>query len=512
MHYRKLPGIILILCFLFTINNVGYCQKKQDHKVDSTSHYDTTRPANKTNKPIADTTSNQPLNQPTLQPDTSKLSQQTNQPTITQPDNKQNDLRTNQPTTNQPVTPVNPPGREVGPLDSTTSDGLLILARKAAFDEKNYPKAKNYLHRALALSPDYADLLIFLGRIHAWTGQYDSAKINLDRALKLKPDYEDAAVAYADLEYWNDHYKNALSIINQALIYHPDSHDLLMRKAKVYRAMKDYKNAMKAVNEALKNSPNSIEAKELKKKIEEEGVMNAISFSYDFSYFDRQYNAPWHIFSLDYSRKTPIGSVIGRFNFANRFNTNGTQIEFDAYPKISKSFYAYLNVGWGLTETVFPRFRAGFSLYANLPAGFEGELGLRYLKFTNDVLIYTAYIGKYYRNWLFGEKFYFVPSDYSATISASITLSATYYIGGESRDNIIGGYVGFGVSPDDRGINVIQLEGVQRLSSFKVGTFYKKKFARFWVLSLSQGFVRTEYLPGVRGNEYQFGMGFLRRF
>ncbi|MEN9299759.1 MAG: YaiO family outer rane beta-barrel protein, partial [Bacteroidota bacterium] len=48
-------------------------------------------------------------------------------------------------------------------IDTTNSDGLLKAARKAAFDENNYPQAKIYLYKAIAKSPNYSDLRIFLG-------------------------------------------------------------------------------------------------------------------------------------------------------------------------------------------------------------------------------------------------------------------------------------------------------------------------------------------------------------
>ena len=467
------------------------------------------------NPPLNSQNTNAPVTQPVSKQENTQASPYTNAP-VNQPSVSTSNTQSNN---YQPIIPsnnVNSPratARQIGPVDSTTSDGLLQLARGAAFDQKNYPKAQAYLYRALAISPDYPDVLIFLGRTYAWTGDYNNAKINLDHAFKVSPSYEDAAIAYSDLEYWNNHYSSALSIVNQGLLYHPNSEDLLIRKAKIYRAMKDYPRARAANNQALKVNPNNLEARGLKESIDLEGVKNSIALSYDFSYFDHQFDAPWHLVALEYGRVTPLGKIIGRFSVANRFGITGTQFEIDAYPHISKTFYAYMNVGWGFTDIVFPRFRAGFSLYANLPAGFEAELGFRYLKFTGTpVWIYTAGLGKYYKNWLFGEKTYLVPSDYSSTVSASFTFTATYYIGGESYDNVIGGYIGFGISPDDR-INVLLYNtDVVRESSFKLGVFYKKKFAKYWVLSLSQGIVRQEYLPGVSGMEYQFGIGLLKRF
>jgi YaiO family outer membrane protein len=37
---------------------------------------------------------------------------------------------------------------------------------------------------------------------------------------------------------------------------------------------------------------------------------------------------------LSYGRQTKYGVIIGKVNFNRRFNENGTQIEFDLYPKL----------------------------------------------------------------------------------------------------------------------------------------------------------------------------------
>ena len=409
---------------------------------------------------------------------------------------------------------TNTKGTSTANLDTSSSDDLLILARKAVFDEKNYEKGKGFLYRALKISPTYADVQIFLGRIYTWTNNYDSAKYFFDSALRLKPDYEDAIDAYSDLEYWRDHYHVALGIVESGLRFHPESQDLLYRKAKILTALKEYNNASMIVSELLRINPKNLDALSLRDNIKVLSVKNSLSVGYDFSYFTKQFGNPWHLVGIEYGRVTDLGKIVTRVNLANRFTTNGAQFEVDAYPHISKIFYAYMSLGVPLTNVgIFPNFRAGFSIYANLPASFEAELGFRYLKFSgNPILIYTAYVGKYYKNWLFSERIYLVPSDFSQTISASFTASASYYIGGSSSDDVIGGSIGYGVSPDDRANNIILGTDIQRLGSYKAGVFYKKKISKFDVFNISQGIVGSEYFPGLHGIEVQFGVGITHRF
>lgn len=52
--------------------------------------------------------------------------------------------------------------------NSLSSDELFSNARNAAFEDKNYEKAKKLAFEALEKSPRYADVDIFLGRIYSW--------------------------------------------------------------------------------------------------------------------------------------------------------------------------------------------------------------------------------------------------------------------------------------------------------------------------------------------------------
>lgn len=391
--------------------------------------------------------------------------------------------------------------------DTATSDGLFQAARHAAFENKDYALAKRYCIRALDLSPEYADVRVFLGRLYTWDKQPDSARACFDRILKDEPDYEDAAIAYTDLEYWNDNNAAALERANAGLTYHPASADLLLRKAKVLAAMRRYGEAGNIVDTLLKKNKKSPEALALGNRIRDERSLNRIGISYDYVHFDRQFDHPWHLASFDYGRRTGIGTVIGRVNYANRFRNSGVQFEVDAYPRISKTFYLYVNAGYSNNVGVFPKWRAGLSVYANLPRSFEAELGIRHLYFTTTTNIYTAYIGKYYSSFLFGARAYFVPSKTSKS-SASYNLLGRYYFG--SADDFIGLNLGTGISPDERYLNP-QLNAAYPLKTYKATLDLRHAF-QLNIVSLSASLINQEYMPDTRGNQIQAGIGYIRRF
>ncbi|HZW71100.1 MAG TPA: tetratricopeptide repeat protein, partial [Hanamia sp.] len=160
--------------------------------------------------------------------------------------------------------------------NALSSHELFADARKSAFENKNYQKAKELAFEALKKSPGYADVDIFLGRIYSWDHQYDSARMHFTKVLNANPN-EDASVAYADLEYWNDNYRNSLDICNNALLNFPNSEELLLRKAKNLKALKNFSEAAEITRQVLKMNSNNQQARALAVSIKEQLLKNKIS-------------------------------------------------------------------------------------------------------------------------------------------------------------------------------------------------------------------------------------------
>lgn len=391
--------------------------------------------------------------------------------------------------------------------DNFSSDEFFQQARSAAFDQKNYTLAIELCRKALNKSPNYADILIFLGRIYTWTDKIDSARTEFDQVLHQYPDDEDASSAYADLEYWNNHPEKTLSICESGLKFHPDSKVLLLKKAKALIELKRPEEANTVINSLLKKDPKNAAARSISDKIKDQSSKNKLGISYDFIGFDKQFDNPWHLASISYSRSTAIGSVIGRFNYANRFTTGAVQFEADAYPRISKTFYSYVSGGISNKSGVFPQYRAGFSLYANLPKSFEAEAGFRYLYFSSATWIYTGSIGKYFKNYWFNFRTYLTPGNNN--ISQSYSFTTRYYFGG--AEDYLSFSLGTGISPDDRSNN-IQLGNVYKLKSNGISAGYNKTIKNLNTISITGSWTHQEYLQNTFGNQFNFGVSYQQRF
>ena len=389
-----------------------------------------------------------------------------------------------------------------------TADSLFTAARKKAFDEKNYPAAIALSKIALIKSPDYADIRIFLGRLYTWSKKPDSARIEFITIITKQPTYEDAYIAYGNLEFWNNDTQKAIAIVNDGLKNIPNAEALLLLKARFLTDINDWQSAETIINQIIKNNPKQTAARALATRIRQNSARNKVGINYDYIYFDKQFDDPWQLVSVDYGRQTSIGSVIGRVNYANRFNGNGLQFEIDSYPRLSNTFQAYLNAGYSADVGIFPQYRAGFSLYANLPSSFELEAGFRFLRFTDNTWIYTASLGKYYKNFWFNFRTFLSPS--TDALSQSFSLNTRYYFGG--ADDYLSLGLSTGLSPDEQRNNILVNTSNYKLKSNGLTLGYQKSFKIFNVMSFRASIENQEYFKDTKGNQLNISLGYIRRF
>jgi YaiO family outer membrane protein len=389
-----------------------------------------------------------------------------------------------------------------------SADDIYKEARSAAFENKDYVKAISLSQQALAKNPGYSEIRVFLGRLYTWSDKPDSARTVFKAVIAETPNFVDAYFALGNLEYWNDNNIKALEVVDNGLLKDPSSEDLLLLKAKILNSEKKWAEADEVLSRVLKKNGSNTEARALSMRIKDNSALNKVGIGYNFVYFDKQFDQPWHLAYLDYSRQTKLGSITGRFNYANRFNNNGTQFEIDAYPRISSNLQAYVNLGYGSKAGVFARYRAGASLFASLPLSFEAEAGFRFLRFSDNVWIYTASVGKYYKNFWFNFRTYLTPSNES--VSQSFSLTTRYYFGG--ADDYLSLALGTGVSPDDQRNNVLIDAQRYKLKSNNISLSYRKSIQRLNIVSIKVGLDNQEYLRDTKGNQLDIGLGYIRRF
>ena len=154
----------------------------------------------------------------------------------------------------------------------------------------------------------------------------------------------------------------------------------------------------------------------------------------------------WRLASVALWRRSSAGTFIARVNYANRFATDGLQVEADAYPRLSDKVYLYLNAGYS-DATVFPAWRFGAEAFTALPGAWEASAGVRQLRFNGvPVTMLTGAVGKYVGNYWFSLRPYVRNRD--GTTSATTTFQARRYF--EDGDHWMGASVTYGGSPTER--------------------------------------------------------------
>lgn len=392
------------------------------------------------------------------------------------------------------------------------SDELFKQARQAAFDRKDYPLAITLCQQALKKSPDYAEIRTFMGRLYTWSNQLPAARQQFTLVLAKDSTNKDALSAATDLEFWNNRPSQALVYCATALRHYPADSDLLLKKARILNDLKLTTEAYTVVAGLLQAEPANADARALADQLKWASSKNMLTVSYNYLYFDDNYNDalhknPWSLASIAYGRSTRMGSVTGRLNYANRFGKTGWQGELDAYPHWSKTFYSYLNIGVSGSEPVFPRFRAGFSLYANLPKSFEAEAGFRYLQFTDDTWIYTVSVSKYVNSLWFNLRTYLVPGN--RDISQTYIGTVRYYYG--TTDDFIALSGGTGISPDEAR-NALLGQDIRKLASQRASIEFRKRFLSRFTPSVVLSWFGEEQSTRPRGNQWGIDLVLRQQF
>ncbi|MEF8817003.1 MAG: YaiO family outer membrane beta-barrel protein [Salinibacter sp.] len=353
-------------------------------------------------------------------------------------------------------------GLATGPGSSArgqSADSLFEAARAEAFGAGDYERARALAYDALAQSPNYHGIRVFVARTLAWEGRRDSARTELTYVLERAPDHYEALKAIIDVESWSGRPYVALNHANAALGHYPDDAYFMEKRAGLLRWLNRPDAAVAQLNALLAADPSRESARATLRQLRYEQLKYTASLSYRQDTF-RGGRTPWRFGVATLGRKTPIGSVIGRVRYANRFSSNGLQFEVDAYPSLANGLYAYVSVG-ASASSIFPGFRWGASLYKSLPRSFSVELGARYLNFGgSETVIYTGSLTRYHGNYLFRGTTYVTPSTSGTSLSGGVQVRR--YFGGAKTYVSIKGSAG--TSPSDP----VFAEDVRRRSSWSV--------------------------------------------
>lgn len=387
--------------------------------------------------------------------------------------------------------------------DSFDPDILLKEARELILDDK-YVEGRKVAFRALEKYPNYADILILVGRSYAWEGKNDSASIYLERAIIASPTYADGYSAYLDNLMWSSQFSEADKVLEKAKASFGTSlPDVLKYKeSRLYYFQDSYEEAYEIAEDLFDKGYKSPELLPYIQNLQRLRRTNAVGFTYDYDNFQGQIS-PWNTFSVYGRTKTNLtGSLIARVTQSSRFDSNGTLFELDAYPSLGEKAYAYLNIG-GSNASFFPKLRFGTSIYYNLSNAWEVEGGYRYLGFTEATHIITASLGKYIGNWWLNLRANLIPAD--GQLSTSANFQARYYF--KTAEDYFSIQLSSGVSPDEENRDQTQL-----LNSYRARVGYQQLITSRFLIYGFTGYSQDELSTDNFRNDLNFTLGVEYRF
>lgn len=230
---------------------------------------------------------------------------------------------------------------------------------------------------------------------------------------------------------------------------------------------------------------------------------NAVSFDFEYENFGSAYS-PWKLAWVEVQHRFDFGPVIGRVNRARRFGQSGTQLEVDAYPRISPTMYLYANAGVS-GDDIFPRQRLGLELYKNLPNGYEASAGLRQLNFKSaHVTLFTGTVAKYLGNNYYMFRPYLSSRSGGTSTSAQFEVK-TYFATADDNAAIIATY---GKAPTED----IAPDAVNRLTSWNVRATAQKVLIRNLIFNARVGYRDEQIRQTAHRRGWMVGAGIQHRF
>jgi len=312
--------------------------------------------------------------------------------------------------------------------------------------------AVSLLNQHVSEAPEDLDARVLLGLICSWDGRWEDGRRAFQAVLASDADYKDAVLGLINLELWSGHPAQAKALAVKAIAARPQDLEYKAALAKVDAALSPARLAAERVTQTSSDEPNW-----------ETGVAESTIF-----YSDKR--SSWHETAVNISRRFTAGWVTATVSHANWFGENSNLIDLQSYPSLGKGRYAFFDAAFSPDHTLYAHHRFGAELFQSLPKGFEASAGIRYMRFNDNVMLYTASFGKWFGNyWILARTFIEPASTFTTSNSYQLSMRKYY----NDADHFIGLRLGEGASPFE--VQSINDLGIQHSASAAVESLWKFK-------------------------------------
>jgi len=385
------------------------------------------------------------------------------------------------------------------------TDDPVAHARQLAYSGKEHRDQALMILKEYLKQNDDSDARVLYGIVLSWQGRYDESREQLKQVLAGNPTHADALPALINVEFWSGHPENAEMLAREALVRKPDNIDLLLLQARALRRMNRNREAQAVLDHVLTLDSKNQAARQMRREITTTTLNREVLISHSYDWFSDGRSGQ-HETSLSMKSPTPYGSVIGRINRADRFDTTDYQTELDFYPHYRQGTYGYFNVGYSPRGNLYPSYRVGTDLYQSIGHGLEISGGYRRLGFSTGVDILTFSLAKYFHNWLFTGRGFVVPGDPGT--SGTAVFSARYFLGSEGLHDYLEFRYSHGASP----AQAQTLQDIEVLSDSRYSIAFDKALGSRWVGSFSGNIGQSQRIGLSHLMQYEVQGGLYFRF
>ena len=371
----------------------------------------------------------------------------------------------------------------------------------------------------------YTDQLLGSGRQYLANGAKDSALMEFYKALAVAPNDSNVLIYTINLTADNKEYDTAFALIDRGRALYPSSTVFLLKRAQILESQKRWESAYLSADTLSKMTPLDLKMLDYTRSLYSKRLKNEIGLFYLHSrIFDSTNTTNNSIATIQYSHKYTRGTYTFRINYAGRSIGTGFQGEAEAYYNHTPRWYSFGVAAYSPNQAVFPKIRLGYSIFHSFNKGWDGELGLRYLK-ADSGTIYSgvASVAKSFNDFYFNLRGYYiyldrntVPFDIANAAPGkkdqyySVILTSRYFLN-DFHTDYVSTIMGYGTAPDDfsQSYNIQQLLAYNTVS---VGAGYTKQIQYRTTLGIFGSWYNEKLTTNFYRNQYDIYLSFLRKF